>query len=74
MNQDYSKKTWILTAVLAVVSIVVDVLLYFGILGNGHQLMKDSAVMTTIVSVYILVVSIKKIIEKTKEEAQNKEK
>lgn len=74
MKQNYSKRTWIITAVLAVLSIIVDVLIWLGIWGSGHQLMKDSAVLTIVVSVYILFVSIKEITNKVKEEKKAKEK
>lgn len=64
---DYSLKTWIIIAAMAVVCIAVDVLIYTGVLGGGHQMMKDSAVVTIIISGYILFMSLRGIAEKLKE-------
>ena len=64
---DYSLKTWIIIAVMAAVSIVVDVLIFTGVLGGGQQMMKDSAVVTIIISGYILFMSLRGIAEKWKE-------
>ncbi len=64
---DYSLKTWIVIAVMAVVCIVVDVLIYTGVLGDGHQLMKDSAVLTIVISGYILFMALRGIVGKLKE-------
>lgn len=72
---DYSLKTWILIAVLAVASITVDALIWAGVIGNGHQLMKDTCVITIMVSSYILFESIRGIIKKLKErDSENEEK
>ena len=67
---DYDLKTWIIIAVFAVVCIVVDILIWTGVLGGGHQIMKDTSVITILVSGYILFESIQGIIKRLKERNQ----
>lgn len=64
---DYSLKTWILIAVLAVISLVVDALFYTGVWGGDSDLMRDTTLITTLVSGYILFRSVQGIIQKVKE-------
>ena len=64
---DYSLRTWIIIAVMAVASLIVDVLIYTGVWGGGNQLMKDTTLITTLVAGYILFESVRGIIQKVKE-------
>ncbi len=61
---DYSKKTWIFTIVLAIGCIVMDAFIWF----NDTGFMKDTALISFPISVYILYKAIQGLIKKIKEE------
>ena len=70
-DREYSKKTWIVTAIMAVAAIVLDVVF---LASPKYAMMRETSVITIAIAVYVLILSIKKIIEKTKQEKQNQEK
>lgn len=70
-DREYSKKTWIVTAVMAVAAIIMDIVV---MIVPKYAMLRETSVLTLVVAVYILIVSIRKIIQKTKEEQENKGK
>lgn len=66
-HKKYSKTTWIVTIVLAVLSISMDVLILTGVWASD-PMMKQSAVLMLVVAAYILFASVKALIAKCKEE------
>ena len=67
-DSEYSKKTWIVTAVMAVAAIIMDIVV---MIVPKYAMLRETSVLTLVVAVYILIVSIRKIIQKTKEEQEN---
>lgn len=63
-DQDYSKKVWIISIVMAIGAIAMDVVLLLG--ENG--IMKDTVWMTLPITVYILYKCIQGLIKKINEE------
>lgn len=63
-DQDYSKKVWIISIVMAIGAIAMDVVLLLG--ENG--IMKDTVWMTLPLTVYILYKCIQGLIKKINEE------
>ena len=66
-DQDYSKKVWIISIVMAVGAIIMDVYLLMG--ENG--IMKDTVWMTLPLTVWILYKCIQGLIKKIKEEKES---
>lgn len=66
-DQDYSKKTWIISIVMAIGAIAMDI----GLLLGEDGIMKDTVWMTLPVTVFILykcIIGLKKKIEQEKNE------
>ncbi len=72
-QKNYGKPTWIVTIILAILSIVMDVLILTDVWAPGNEMMKQSAVLMLIVAGYILFMSVKALIAKCKEEKEGKE-
>lgn len=67
-DQDYSKKVWIISIVMAIGMIIMDVALLFG----EDGIMKDTVWMTLPLTVYILYKCIQGLIKKINEEKNGK--
>lgn len=63
---EYSKKTWIFTIVLAIGCIIMDAFIWF----NDDGFMKDTALISFPISVYILYKAIQGLRKKIKEEKE----
>lgn len=66
-DQDYSKKVWIISIVMAVGCIIMDIALLMG----EDGIMKDTVWMTLPLTVWILYKCIQGLIKKIKEEKEN---
>lgn len=65
---DYSKRTWIITIIMAVGCLVMDIFIWLG--ENG--IMKDTVYISFPITIYILYKSIQGLIKKIKEEKEGK--
>lgn len=66
----YSKKTWIITLVLAAVSIIFDVLVLTGVLGRGDETMESTSRLGLAIAAIAIFYSIKGIIHHIKRERE----
>ena len=66
MDGDYSKKVWIITIVMAIGCMVMDIYIWF----HDTGVMKDTALISFPISVYILYKGIQGLIKKIKEERE----
>ena len=69
-DREYSKKTWIITAIMAAAAMIMDIVV---LLTPKYALLQETSVITLVIAGYMLIVSIKKIIEKTKQEKEGKD-
>ena len=69
-NREYSKKTWIITAVMAAAAMIMDLVI---LMIPRYTVLRETSVITLVIAGYILIVSIKKIIEKTKQEKDGRD-
>lgn len=67
-DQDYSKKVWIISIIMAVGMIILDVSLLFG----EDGIMKDSVWMTLPLTAFILIKCVQGLVKKIKEEKEEK--
>ena len=67
LDQDYSKKVWIITIIMAVGCLIMDVYLWF----FSEGVMKDTVLISVPITGYILYKSILGLIKKIKEEKDN---
>ena len=66
-DQDYSKKVWIISIIMAIGCVIMDIVIMMG----EEGIMKDTVWITLPVSVYILYKSIQGLIKKIKEEKES---
>ena len=66
-DQDYSKRVWIISIIMAIGAIAMDI----GLLPGEDGIMKDTVWMTLPLTVYILYKCIQGLIKKIKEEQEN---
>ena len=69
-NKEYSKKTWIITAIMAVIAIIMEIAV---MVMPRYTILRESSPFTLAIAVVILLVSLKKIIEKSKQEKEGKD-
>lgn len=68
----YSKKTWIATLVLGLVSIVVDILLMTGVLKAGGEVVESTTTLTLIIGLMAVYYSIRGIVYHVKKDKEQR--
>jgi len=66
----YSKKSWIITLIFALVSIVIDVLILTGVIGGGDETVESTSRLGLAIGAIAIFYSVKGILHHVKKERE----